>query len=408
MNESSTTSVPHDAYDYLIVGGGMVADNAAKALRDVDPTGSIGIIGLDPDEPVTRPALTKKLWTDPDFSFDQVWLKTAEQPHLDLVCGLRVDAVMPSRHRVRVGDQEIGYRRLLLATGGEPKTLDLPDDDRILTFRTVDDYRRLRELSGHGRRIAVIGSGYIGSELAAGLIQNDTQVVLIYPQKLIYQDAFPTELAERLTGMYTEHGVTLQPGTTVTGGSAGPDGIRLITDSGDQIDVDVAVVGVGITPNTELAQQAGLSVDDGIIVDSHLTTSDPDILAAGDVARYPDQILGRQRVEHVDNANQMGRQAGRNLAGAGEPYRYTPYFYSVMFGNRYEAVGTLDPSADLIQTWSDDHQRGVVHYLDGSGAVNGVLLWNVDERLDDARTVIARSAAGELDAEQIAAAIPLS
>lgn len=408
MNMPTKITALQDAYDYLIVGGGMVADAAAKAVQEIDPNSTVGIIGTDPDDPVTRPALTKKLWTDPEFGFDQVWLKTVEQTGADLVCGLRVDAIDPSAHRIEAGEHTVGYRRLLLATGGEPTTLDLPDDDRIITFRTVEDYRRLRKLSGNGRRIAVIGGGYIGSELAAGLIQNDTEVVLIHPQQLIYEDSFPAHLAQRLTDIYREHGVTLRPGTKITGGSADADGVHLITDSGDRIDVDAAVVGVGITPNAELAEKAGLIVDDGVIVDSYLTSSDPDILAAGDVARYPDRILGRQRVEHVDNANQMGRQAGRNLTGAGEPYDHTPYFYSVMFGNRYEAVGTLDPSADLVETWSDDHQHGVVHYRDETGVVHGVLLWNVEDRLDDARSVISRSASGELDADQLTASIPPS
>ncbi|SDR93584.1 NAD(P)/FAD-dependent oxidoreductase [Microlunatus soli] len=406
MNMPTTLTRPKDSYDYLIVGGGMVADSAAKAIQQVDPNGAIGIVGSDPDEPVTRPALTKKLWTDPEFTVDQVWLKTVEQTGADLVCGVQVDAIDRAAHQIEAAGRAIGYRRLLLATGGEPKRLDLPDDDRILTFRTFADYQRLRRLAGNRHRIAVVGGGYIGSELAAALVANDTEVEFIHPQKLIYEDSFPSHLARQLTDLYQQKGVSLRSGTMITGGSAGPAGIQLTTDAGDQIDADAAVIGVGITPNTELAEQAGLSVDDGVVVDSYLTTSDPAILAAGDVARYPDRLLGRQRVEHVDNAEQMGRQAGRNLAGAGEPYTYTPYFYSVLFGNRYEAIGTLDPSAELVENWSDDHQQGVVYYRDGrSGVVQGVLLWNVDGRTDDARSVIARSSSGDLAPDDLTTAI---
>lgn len=420
MNQPNTVSTPADNYDYLIVGGGMVADNAAKAIQEVDPNGSIGVISSDPDEPVTRPALTKKLWTDPDFEFEQVWLKTVEQTGAQLITGQAVTAVDPDDHRITVGDRSVGYRKLLLATGGEPTRLDLPEDDRIIYFRSVDDYRRLRglagqdEVTGKRRRIAVVGGGYIGTELAAGLAQNDTEVIMIFPQQLVYGDQFPDDLAGHLTELYRQHGVELRPQTKITGGTAESSRIRLTTDSGDTIDADAVVVGLGITPRTGLAEKAGLAVDDGVIVDQYLTTSDPDILAAGDIARYPDPILGRQRVEHVDNANAMGSQAGRNLAGAHEPYDHTPYFYSELFGNRYEAVGTLDASASLVQNWADsgagqddDRKRGVVYYLDDHGGVAGVLLWNVDEQTDRAREVIKKSRQDKLDREQLINAIPV-
>jgi NADPH-dependent 2,4-dienoyl-CoA reductase/sulfur reductase-like enzyme len=385
----------------------MVADNAAKAIQELDPNASLGIIGSDQDEPVTRPALTKKLWTDPDFEFDQVWLKTVQQTGADLITGVRVESLDPAAHQVTAGGRTVGYRKLLLATGGEPQRMDLPDDDRIIFFRTVDHYRRLRSLSGGQRRIAVVGGGYIGTELAAGLAQNDTRVTMIFPQPRIYGGKFPDQLADRLTALYADHGVDLRPGTKVSGGSADTDGIRLQTEDGQTIEVDAVVVGLGIKPNVELAEQAGLDVDDGVIVDEYLTTSDPDILAAGDVASYPDRLFGRQRVEHVDNANAMGRQAGRNLAGAREPYDYTPYFYSVMFGNRYEAVGSLDSSAPTVEDWSDDHEQGVVYYLDDGGVVTGVLLWNVEDKTDEARSVIKRSQAGELTRDQLSGSIAL-
>ena len=419
MNQPNTVSTPADEYDYLIVGGGMVADNAAKAIQEIDPNGSIGVISSDPDEPVTRPALTKKLWTDPDFEFEQVWLKTVEQTGAQLITGQAVTAVDPDDHRVRVGERSVGYRKLLLATGGEPTRLELPEDDRIIYFRSVDDYRRLRDLAGKDdngkpRRIAVVGGGYIGTELAAGLTRNDTEVIMIFPQPLVYGEQFPEDLAEHLTKLYREHGVELRARTKITGGTAEPSRIRLVTDSGDEIDADAVVVGLGITPRTELAEKAGLAVEDGVIVDEYLTTSDPDILAAGDIASYPDPILGRQRVEHVDNANAMGVQAGRNLAGAHEPYDHTPYFYSELFGNRYEAVGTLDASANLVQHWADDdtggengQRRGVVYYLDDHGGVAGVLLWNVNEQTDRAREVIKKSREDKLGREQLINAIPV-
>lgn len=406
---SIATGEPHlaDHYDYLIVGGGMVADSAAKAAHELDADANIGIIGADSDPPVARPALSKKLWTDSDFDFDQAWLRTAEQTGADVITGITVDSIDPANHQVSADGTTVAYRRLLLATGSTPKRMDLPSDDRIIFYRTADDYRRLRRLSGQQRRIAVVGGGYIGSELAAALVQNDTEVTMIFPDELLYGGMFPAELAQRLTKMYADHGVQLRSRSSVTGGAATDSGVSLTVDSGDPVDADAAVVGLGVEPNTGLAEQAGLPVDDGIIVDEYLTTSDPDVLAAGDVASYPDALFGRQRVEHVDNANVMGTQAGRNLSGARERYRHTPYFYSVMFGNRYEAVGTLDANADLVQDWTDDGERAVVYYLDDRGVVTGVLLWNVSDHTDDARQVIADSQAGTLTREHLRGRIDL-
>ena len=141
----------------------------------------------------------------------------------------------------------------------------------------------------------------------------------------------------------------------------------------------------------------GIATGDGIVVDAHLRTDRAGVFAAGDVAEYPDRILGRRRVEHVDNAEQMGRQAGRNLAGAGEEYTHTPYYYSVVFGTRYEAVGTLDGSLETVEDWVEPLERGVVYYLDDDRVV-GVLLWNIDDRTDAARAVLTEDGPVDRDA----------
>jgi NADPH-dependent 2,4-dienoyl-CoA reductase/sulfur reductase-like enzyme len=160
-------------------------------------------------------------------------------------------------------------------------------------------------------------------------------------------------------------------------------------DDGRTVAADGVVVGAGLQIETDLARSAGLEVDDGVLVDDRLRTSDPHVWAAGDVAQYPDRLLGSRRVEHVDNATTMGRQAGRNLAGADEPYDHTPFFYSDLFELGYEAVGRLDASLETVEDWhADDLGAGVVYYLDG-GRVAGVLLWNVWDATDRAREVIA-------------------
>ena len=158
----------------------------------------------------------------------------------------------------------------------------------------------------------------------------------------------------------------------------------------------MVVTGLGVTPVTAIAETAGLTVDDGIVVDEHLRTNDERIWAAGDVASYPDSILGRTRVEHVDNAEQMGRVAGRSLAGSDEPYAHTPSFYSDVFEFSWEAVGTLDPSLETVEDWVEELESGVVYYLT-DGKPTGVLLWRVDGGTDEAREVIANPPADPAD-----------
>ncbi|RKE59399.1 NAD(P)/FAD-dependent oxidoreductase [Microbacterium sp. AG238] len=396
------------SYDYLIVGGGMVADAAARGIREIDDNATIGILSADVDEPYTRPALSKKLWTDPDFTWDQVPLGTAEDTRADIRLKAVVTEIDRDGRTVLVGDGErVGYRRLLLATGSRPHEVDAPDSDRVLFFRSAEDYRRLRELATEARRIVVVGGGYIGAELAAGLVQNDVEVDLVFPSQTLGDGTFPPQLADRYEGLFRDAGVRLIAGRRVDevvageSDADGPDAVLdVVLDDGSRLRGDAVVLGLGVSPVTDLAEQAGLTVDDGVVVDESLATSDDAIWAAGDIASYPDRLLGRTRVEHVDNAQEMGRAAGRSMAGSGEAYRHTPYFYSQVFGVRWEAVGTLDPDLDTLVVEVGDDEAGartVVYYRDESGAPVGVLLWNVAGATDAARLVLAEAPTDEAE-----------
>lgn len=376
-------------FDYLIFGAGMAADAAAKGIRELDTAGSIGIIGQDSDPPYTRPALTKKLWTDPDFTPADNWLGTAGETDAEIFTQTAVTALDPGGHTVTMDDGgQIAYGRLLIATGGTPKEIGIPAGPRSIYFRSFEDYRALRELSGGDRHIAVVGGSYIGTELAAALVQNDTRATLIYPDKTLGGSMFPPELAGRFEKAYAQQEVELRSGTRVESGSTADDGVELTFDDGSRATFDGMVSGLGIETNVHTAASAGLQVDDGIVVDECLRTSADDVYAAGDVASYPDRILGRRRVEHVDNAQQMGAAAGRIMAGSTEVYDHTPYYYSNAFDMSYQAVGTLDSSLETVEDWTDPQEEGVVYYLNGS-TVAGVLLWNVDGQLDAAREVLA-------------------
>lgn len=413
-------------YDYLLLGGGMASDAAARGIREVDPAGSIGIVGREETEPVTRPALSKKLWTDPDFSFEQVWTGTAEDTGADMLLGETVVGLDTGRRTVRTASgREIGYGKALVATSGTPASLDVDDphgSGRVIPFRSVRDYQRLRGLASQGSpRVAVVGGSYIATELAAGLTETEARVTLVFTQDSLLGQMLPADLAERVERLFREGGVELVRGTAATGGEVlGPDGpVRLALSSGEQLDVDAVVLGLGISLETDFAVDAGLeAVDDGgIVVDEHLRSSDPAVWAAGDVAHYPDRVLGSRRVEHVDHATSSGRSAGRDMAGADEPYTHTPFYYSVLFGVRYEAVGTLDSSLEIVedrQGPADDPLAHVVAYYverEAAGAstaqVHGVLLWGVEEGTDATDAAREVLAAGPADVDGLAGRIRL-
>jgi NADPH-dependent 2,4-dienoyl-CoA reductase/sulfur reductase-like enzyme len=184
-------------------------------------------------------------------------------------------------------------------------------------------------------------------------------------------------------------GVEVLAGETGSGLERRGEGFLLRTQSGREIAADSVVAGLGIQPNIELAQLAGLTVADGIVVNEYLCTTHADIFAAGDVAEFQSPALGKRlRVEHEDNANTMGRLAGRNMAGNAEPYTHLPFFYSDLFDLGYEAVGELDARLDIVADWKQPYREGVIYYM-REGRVRGVLLWNVWGQVDAARQLIA-------------------
>ncbi|KTR19467.1 NAD(P)/FAD-dependent oxidoreductase [Curtobacterium citreum] len=380
-------------FRYLIVGGGMVADAAARGIREIDQDGSIGILSEEHDRPYARPALSKKLWTDPEFDWDEKVDLHTEETGATFVLGSAVTAIDRAAKTVTTADgQTHGYERLLLATGGKPRGLrGLEPSDRVLDYRSAADYRKLRAFADAGAHVAVVGGGYIGTEIASGVVQNGAKVTLVDPDETVGARMFPEGLAHAFQQRFVDHGVELRLGRRVESGTQTADGVILTLDDGSVLEADAVVVGLGIEPQTQLAADAGLTVDDGIVVSSTLVTDDESVFAAGDVAEYPDRILGTRRVEHVDNAQQQGRQAGRNLADADETYDHTPMFYSDVFDMGYEAVGQVSTKLHTVEDWQEPNVTGVVYYLDDDDTVRGVLLWNVWDKTDDARKVLAEA-----------------
>jgi NADPH-dependent 2,4-dienoyl-CoA reductase/sulfur reductase-like enzyme len=366
---------------YLIVGGGMTGDMAAKGIREHDHDGPITLVGAEPHPPYKRPPLTKALWKGADES--TVWREVAEG--VQLVTGRRIVGLdLDGRRATDDQGEEYEWEKLLLSTGARPR--EIPGAERVIYYRTLDDYRRLRGLAREEARVVVIGGGFIGSELAAGLRESGCRVTMVFPEHGIGARLFPAGLADFVTEYYRDRGVEVLTGETI----AAVEGGVVSTGSGATLDADGVVAGLGVVPRTELAEAAGLTVDDGILVDEYGRCGGrDDVFAAGDVARFPVTALGiRMRIEHEDHANTHGKTVGANMAGAGRRYDHLPFFYSDLFDLGYEAVGEIDSRLETVERWDDPNRKGIVAYVDGERRPRGYLLWNVWDKVDSARQAI--------------------
>ncbi len=236
----------------------------------------------------------------------------------------------------------------------------------------------------------MIGGGFIGSEIAAALSGAGCRVTMVFPEPGIAHRILPGALSAFVTGYYGEHGIEVLAGESVTAAS----GTSVTLGSGRVLEADGVVAGLGVVPDVELAEAAGLPVEDGIVVDEYGRAGDrEDVFAAGDVARFPAIPLGtRMRVEHEDHANTHGRTVGANMAGAGIAYDHLPFFYSDLFDLGYEAVGEVDSRLETVEQWEEPNRKGVVAYVDAERRPRGYLLWNVWDKVEAARERIRAAA----------------
>lgn len=377
--------MPH--HDYLIVGGGMTADAAVRGIRSVDDEGSVGVITLEPDPPYERPPLSKGLWFGRNE--DRIWRGTET---LGVELHLERKVVRIDREERIVQDDRgtiFSYGDLLLATGGSPRRLD-DGAPQVNYFRTYRDFVRLREDVREKERFAVIGGGFIGSEISAVLASKGKEVVVLFPEEGLCRGILPAGLSSHLDDYFRERGVEIRSGRPVNSVRKSGEEFLVTTDEEGRrpVRVQAVVAGLGIEPETTLAENAGLEVEDGIVVNSSFRTSDPHVYAAGDVAAFWCPPLGRRlRVEHEDHANTSGMIAGRCMAGDRRKYDHVPFFYSDLFDLAYEGVGELDPELETVEDWAVPRRKGVVYYLEDD-RVRGVLLWNLKGRLRDARELL--------------------
>ena len=380
-------------YDYVIVGGGLAGASAVQGIRELDAEGKILLVGEENYLPYDRPPLSKKLWlgkqkVEDIFLHDRAFY---DKHGVTLALGAKAERLDPDAKTLTTNRDKIYcYGKLLLATGCKPRTLTIPGGDLedICYFRNLDDYLRIRKVAAEGKSAVVVGGGFIGSELAAALNICKLHVTMIFPGALLCDRVLPDYLGRAVQQRYAEKGVRILASDKPV--SFRKNGGKFVTrtEKGVSIESDIVIVGVGVIPETELAKSGGLAMDNGIAVNEYLETSHPDIYAAGDNALYPYKALGKpMRIEHWDHSLNQGKCAGRNMAGAHEPYIYQPYFFSDLFEFGYEATGEVDSRLETFADWQKENDTGVIYYL-REGRVRGVMMCNVWDKVEMARELI--------------------
>ena len=380
------------SYTYIIVGAGLAGASAVEGIRERDQRGSILLLGAEKDLPYDRPTLSKQLWTGGKTVAEIVLHDDAfyKKNGVEVRLGVEVTHIDPAGRTIRDNaGNTCGYERLLLATGGTPRRLTIPGGDLegIRYYRTLEDYRRLRGEAVAGKSALVIGGGFIGSEMAASLCANKLEVTMVFPASWLVSRVFPESLGRHLTEQYRAQGVDVLAGDEPTSIQREGSGYMTRTRGGQEIRTDLIVAGVGITPNISLAEAAGLSTGNGVIVNEYLQTSASDIYGAGDIALFPESGFGPRRLEHWGGNVTGGKHAGRNMAGAREPFTYIPFFFSDLFEFGYEAVGDIDSRLTIFADWQEENKTGVIYYLEGD-RLRGAMMCNVWGKVEAARALI--------------------
>ncbi len=366
-------------FDYVIVGAGMAGAAAVEGIRQEDPTGTIALVGAEIDPPYNRTTLSKALWREPETTTTtSILLPAASAPGVTPILGTRVVALDTDAHTVSTDDgRVIGYRRLVLTTGGHARTGGFAPSDRVIHFHDLSDYRALKALADAGAHVVVVGGGFIGTELAAVLAASPARVTFVFPGAHVDGHVAPAPIAAHLDEVYRAHGVTLVPDTRVSGVREDEDGVVVTFEGGGEVSADAVVLGLGQEPDVDLAVSGGLTVEGGIVVDDHGRTSAADVFAAGDAVVHPDRVFGPRMTPHEDAAVTGGKLAGRNAAGADVGDDHVPFFYSDLFDDGYEALGRTNPTGPCIIDWKEPGAAAVVYFLDEDAVLQGVLMWNV-------------------------------
>jgi 3-phenylpropionate/trans-cinnamate dioxygenase ferredoxin reductase subunit len=384
-----------DPRTFAIVGAGLAGAKAAEALRTDGFAGRIVLFGAEPHRPYERPPLSKayllgSTGRDTVFVHPPEWYPDHE---VDLRVNTTVTALDRPAHQLVTSDgNRWRYDKLLLTTGATPRRLPVPGDDLggVHYLRSLDDSDRLRTALRPGARVVIIGAGWIGLETAAAARTAGAEVTVLEHAELPLLGVLGPQLARVFADLHIDHGVDLRCGVSVTAirpatGDPSTAASALLAD-GTELTADLVVVGVGVTPNVELARSCGLDIDNGILVDSHLRTRDHDILAAGDVANAYHPLLGRRlRVEHWANALHQPAVAARTMLGQTATYDRLPYFFTDQYELGMEYTGYADPHAEheIVIRGDLATREFIAYWLYDGRVVAGmnVNVWGVTEQI---------------------------
>jgi 3-phenylpropionate/trans-cinnamate dioxygenase ferredoxin reductase subunit len=386
---------------FMIVGAGLAGAKAAQALREEGFHGPLVLVGEESERPYERPPLSKGYLQGKDER-ETVYVHPSQwytEHDVDLRLGATVTAVDPAGHEVTLADgSRLGYAKLLLTTGSSPRPLPVPgaDLDGVHYLRRLSDSDRIKKLLTSASRIAVIGAGWIGLETAAAARTAGVEVTVLESGELPLLRVLGREVSQIFADLHTDRGVDLRCGVEVaeitgTGGRAG----GVLLSDGSRIDADAVIVGVGITPNTQLAAGAGLEVDNGIRVDAHLRTSYPDIYAAGDVANAFHPLLGKHiRVEHWANALNQPQAAAKAMLGQDAAYERLPYFFTDQYDLGMEYTGYVEPGGydRVVFRGRTDTREFIAFWLAEDRVLAGmnVNVWDVGQSIQQlVRTGVA-------------------
>jgi 3-phenylpropionate/trans-cinnamate dioxygenase ferredoxin reductase component len=382
MNANSKT--------FVIVGAGLAGAKAAQALREEGFEGQLWLIGDERDQPYERPPLSKEYLrgeTDqrPYVHADVFYAENA----IELLSSTRVTGIDARSQEVSLdGDRRLRYDRLMLTTGAEPRRLDVPgaELDGIHYLRTLADSERIGERIASGERLVVVGSGWIGSEIAASARQKGCEVTMIAMASLPLERVLGPEIGQIYLDIHRDHGVEFLSETTVERFDGEGSVERVLTRDGASIDTEFVVVGIGVVPRTGLAETAGLRIDNGVLVDETLESSVPGVFAAGDVAnaRHPfyDRTL---RVEHWANALKQGPAAARAMLGKPTGYDEIPYFFSDQYEVGMEYGGFATDWDEVVFRGDVEGRELIAFWLEDARVVAGLNMnvWDVNEQIRD-------------------------
>ena len=377
-----------DGRTFVIVGASLAGAKAAEALRTSGFDGRVVLVGAEDERPYERPPLSKGylLGKDP---IDKAYVHDERfyaDNAIELRLGVRATAIDRAAHEVELdGGERVRYDKLLLATGSSVVRLALPGGDAqgIHYLRTIAESTALKAALQAGGRVVVVGGGWIGLEVASAARHHGASVVVVEPQRTPLFAVLGAELGQFYAQLHRDHGVDVRLGVGVSAFASEGGRVRAVVASdGDEIAADAVVVGVGVRPNVELATGAGLLVDDGIVVDEYLRTTDPDVFAAGDVANAHNPQLGRHvRVQHWANAGDQGPAAARSMLGFDEPYLKVPYFFSDQYdvGMEYSGLARPGDYDELIYRGDPSSREFCAFWLSKGSVIAGmnVNVWDV-------------------------------